>query len=164
MGGTTSSHTSVVGTIMKQCNIRTQAISVLTAAFGFGLLSTASLAETLPRIDENSSLPLIGNLHLPSVTPEEARRQMTDRVAPQASQAPLPKASPGQPVKLDLDVGPEHDLPTSPDTPLGFKRVDFAIAKPLARQPEDPGGKVVVAPRAPDSHITQEEPPVIDRR
>jgi len=113
------------------------------------------------------SRPAVGNLQMPPVSPQQAEQFFATRTVPPSDVpaiAPLGAPPSQPPQKLDVEPVLGHDLPADPVTPGGLPRADFATAKPGGEQQKRPDSdSIVVAPRAPDTTVIREEPPVFGK-
>lgn len=114
--------------------------------------------------------PPVGNLEMPSVTPEQAEQYLNARQMPKSDAVPPPvdrtMMSNQSLVKVNVEPVLGHDLPQGDTTRYGFKRADFATAKQGAADAADKlrkqalGSGVAVGSRPP-SAVIQEQPPLI---
>ncbi|CUX54472.1 exported hypothetical protein [Agrobacterium deltaense Zutra 3/1] len=113
--------------------------------------------------------PLIGNLKMPSMTPEQAEEVLKSRKLPPIDPVPVAAQSRtgNQPLmKFEIKAILGHELPGGDTTPHGMKRADFAIASPDAPALEsklrkDALGPDIIMRPLPAETAVEEKPPVI---
>lgn len=110
--------------------------------------------------------PLVGNVELPAVTPEQAQQYLSRRKVPRTDPVPLPERSIAAPVKIDVAAQLGHDLPEGDINSYGFKRANFAIADPdkagkTKKLQESVTGADAAVNRAPTQAIIEETLPEI---
>lgn len=112
------------------------------------------------------SMPTVGNVQIPPVTPQQADQFFATRVVPPSSvPAVAPAAASAQPpqsVNVDPILG--HDLPTDAMTEAGLPRADFAIAKSDGeKKKRSVAGAAAVSSGTPSTAVIQQPPPVIGK-
>jgi len=91
--------------------------------------------------------PVVGRLHMPLVTPEQAAQFFSGRTVPASHAEGADRAAaarahqpPQLPQAANVEPANGHERPTGAKTPGGFARADFAIAAPPASAPTSPAG------------------------
>ncbi|MBY3328765.1 hypothetical protein HFO02_35385 [Rhizobium laguerreae] len=139
---------------------------LLAATIFAGIAGSALAQQTSPNLDR----PIIGDLKMPSVTPEEAERYLRARKVPQTDAVPIAAAQSrgdAKPlIRFNVETVLGHELPVSEITADGLKRADFATAKPNAsaadeKQRKDAMGPTAVIRPLASGAVIQEHPPTV---
>jgi hypothetical protein len=112
------------------------------------------------------SVPPVGNVQMPLVSPQQADQFFATRVVPPSSvSAVVPAVSSAQPLQsVNVDPILGHDLPTDAMSAAGLPRADFATARPDDEKKRSAvAGAAVVGGSAPSTTVIQQSPPVIGK-
>src|SRR5262245_30250959 len=108
--------------------------------------------------------PVVGNLQMPLVSPQQAERFFATRAVPPSSLPAAKADQPAEPLQAPIvEAVLGRELPTDAG-PAGFPRADFAIAKPQDHDKKNLlGDTPTISRSAPSTTVIHEEPPVIGK-
>lgn len=139
----------------------------LTALICAGFNAGAHAQQTSANVPYT---PPVGNLEMPPVTPQQAEQYLNARQLPRTSAVPVgvgqSAAARRSLTKLNVEPVLGHDLPEGDTTPSGFRRADFATARPGATEAarkqrgQALGSGAAIGSRPPTA-VIQEQPPQV---